>query len=169
MKNISKQRLYKFLIGVAVWVAAFLYNRFVSTENAVFILVNGFLTLILIGVGFALICATLSPSKNQKKPPHKNGSEVIKEWTVDEFFSFLQKEKEMLDIIIENDGQLHIGITTDYERKQFFTNKSYSIYYYIEEDVFDDFETFKSTFLSIFKKEVVSIYYAGIEDMPVKI
>ena len=169
MKKTSRQNLYKLLIGVTLLVFAFLYNKLFSPKNEIFVLVNIFLTLIFIGFGFVFIYGSLSLSKNKSNHLKENDNKVLKVWSIDELFAFLEKEQEMIDLIIENDGQLHIGITTDFERIPFSNNTSYSKYYYLEENVYDDFIEFKSAFLNIFKKNVVAIYYAGIEDMPIKI
>ena len=168
-----KKRSKKLLIGIALLVLAFFYNKLFSPENEILILVNAFVTLIFIGLGFAFMYNSFSSSKKQKKESNEIDNKVLKVWSIDELFAFLEKEREMIDLIIENDGRLHIGITTDFEREPFSNTPTCSnIYYYIEdiqENSYVDFNEFKSAFLKIFKKDVVVIYYAGIEDMPVKI
>ena len=158
----------KLLTGVCCFVLGFLFNKFMPPKNATLSLVNTGLTLILIGIGFVLIFQAISAPKKQENVSKKIGEQVLKTWSIEELFSFLEKEKELIDLVIENEGMLHIGITTYHEYRPFSKNVPKK-YYYIEEVDYDDFDSFKSAFLTVFKNENVIIYYAGIEDMVVKI
>ena len=163
--------ILKLTVSIMILVLCFFRNQIFKPETEMGKNTLTVLTFVAIVVFGRLIFSSITELIDSCDNPDKNKDErgVLKEWTKEELYVFLEKE-DMIDMVVKYEDKTYkIGAEADVQYPKYGKPYVAEKGYYIEEKEYDSIEEFKKDFEILYKTDTVLITYFGIEDMPITI